>query len=74
MSTYVYRQIVDQFQQLSPEEQLQLLKELEMFIRLQEKPKPLQSVRELRGAGKETLKDTDVEEYIEEERNSWERE
>jgi hypothetical protein len=74
MSTQTYHHILDHVQQLTPDEMRQLQKDLEMLVRLQEKPKPLQNVRELRGANKETLKNMDVEEYIEEERNSWERE
>ncbi|MBV9019291.1 MAG: hypothetical protein JO125_06895 [Chloroflexi bacterium] len=74
MSTQAYHYILDHLQRLTPDELVQLQKDLEMLIRLQEKPKPLQNVRELRGANKETLKNMDVEEYIEEERKSWERE
>ena len=74
LSTQAYHYILDHLQRLTPDELVQLQKDLEMLIRLQEKPKPLQNVRELRGANKETLKNMDVEEYIEEERKSWERE
>jgi len=64
---------VAQVQQLSAEEQLQLLKDLvEAVIRNQTPAKPQHSILELQGLGKEIWEDVDVEKYIEEERKSWE--
>ena len=73
--TYSYHEVlnvvVTQVQQLTPDEQLQLLKDLETFIRLQEKPKARHRVTEFKGMDKETWKGISVQEYIDRERDSW---
>jgi hypothetical protein len=72
MSTYAYRQVLDQVQHLTPEEQLQLLGDLAAIVqRYQISPKPLHSILELEGLGKEIWEGIDVDKYIEQERNSW---
>jgi hypothetical protein len=72
MSTYAYRQVLDQVQHLTPEEQLQLLGDLAAIVqRYQILPKPLHSILELEGLGKEIWEGIDVDKYIEQERNSW---
>jgi hypothetical protein len=72
MSTYAYRQILDQVQQLTPEEQLQLLGDIVAILQHhQAAAKPQHSILELRGLGKEVWEGVDVDEYIEQERNSW---
>lgn len=64
MSTYAYHQAVSQIKMLTPDEQIQLLEELQTVVRRHISPEPLQSIVELRGLGKEIWRDVDVEEYI----------
>ena len=75
MSAYSYHEVLNtvvaQVQQLSADEQLQLLKDLETFIRLQEKPEARYRVTEFKGMDKETWKGISVQEYIDRERDSW---
>ena len=65
--------VINRFQKLSPEEQEQLLKEIEAIVRQRVKNAhcPKHSMKELRGLGKELWRSIDVEKYIEEEHNSW---
>jgi len=54
------------------EEQWRLLKDLIALMDSHETPpKPSRSILELRGLGKEMWQSVDVDQYIEEERNSW---
>jgi hypothetical protein len=72
MSAYAYHNIINQFQQLSPEDQARLLKDLAAVMDdLQAKSKPQHTFLELRGLGKELWRSVDVDQYLEEERNSW---
>jgi hypothetical protein len=71
MSNYIYDEILDQAQRLTPDEQLRLVEDLVASLRRQGKARPKHSIMELRGLGKELWKGVDVEKYINEERNSW---
>jgi hypothetical protein len=72
MSAYAYHNIINQFQQLSPEDQARLLEDLAAIARgHQVKPEPEHTFQELRGLGKELWRSVDVDQYLEEERNSW---
>ena len=71
MSTYAYRQVLNQAQQLTPAEQLQLIEELATTLQRPVVTKPLHSVMEFKGLGKEIWQGIDVQEYINEERDSW---
>ncbi len=72
MSTYnTYREVLNQVQHLSPNEQLQLLKDLMDLLKHQTTIRPLHSILELEGLGKEVWENIDVDRYLEEERNSW---
>ncbi len=79
MSTYTYHEVLNQVQHLSPDEQFQLVEDVLALLRhkiaaepQQEKaPEPLHSILELRGLGKEVWAGIDVDQYIEQERNSW---
>jgi dihydroneopterin aldolase len=72
MSTYAYREVLNQAQHLTTEEQLQLLEELAALIRRQGVTRSKKhSIMELKGLGKEIWEGVDVEKYIDEERNSW---
>ena len=72
MKTITYQEVLFQAQQLTPDEQLQLLVDLATFIRQRTILEPLHNVLEFEGVGEEVWKGIDVEKYIEEERNSWE--
>jgi hypothetical protein len=76
MTTYAYSKILtdilNQVQQLSPEEQERLLDDLAVNIHKKAASRQKKhSIKELRGLGKELWRSIDVEKYIEEERNSW---
>ena len=74
MSTYAYREVLNQAQHLTTEEQLQLIEELAALIRRQGVMRSKKhSIMELKGLGKEIWEGVDVEKYIDEERNSWEK-
>lgn len=49
----------------------ELVRGLEAIIQQRESAQPLYDVREFRGIGHETWKDVDVEEYLRQERASW---
>jgi hypothetical protein len=71
MSTYTYHEILNQVEQLMPDEQRQLLKDIEAILRRQTEPRHRHSIMELKGLGKEIWEDIDVEEYIRQERAAW---
>ncbi len=77
MSTHAHSEalndVINRVQRLSPEEQEQLLEEIEALLRPRVKNthRPKHSVKEFRGLGKELWQGIDVEKYIEEEHNSW---
>ncbi len=73
MSTYTYHEVLNQVQRLTDDEKLQLLADVATMLRHQVKARPKHKVMEFRGVGKETWQSIDVEKYIEEERNSWDR-
>lgn len=78
MSTYTYQEMRNNIQQLSLDEQLRLLEDLAEQIRQQlplkqVPPKRKHDITELRGLGKEIWEGVDVEKYINDERNSWDR-
>ena len=74
MPTDAYRDLLNQIQRLTLDEQFQLLEDLVALVRRQATTKQLHSIMELQGLGKEIWEGVDVDKYIEEERNSWDRE
>ncbi|MBG1260173.1 hypothetical protein [Nostoc commune] len=68
-----YQEVLQQAQSLTPEEQIRLIKDLSSLIRqrVTMTPKPKRSILELRGLGKEILNDIDAQEYVNQERDSW---
>jgi hypothetical protein len=58
---------------LTPSERLALAKILESLNKDDGNPGQRTSIMELRGLGKEEWKDTDVDEYIDQEREEWEK-
>ena len=75
MSTYNYKEVlndvIDHVERLSPDEQMQLLEDLNTIIRRRIAQQPKHNVIEFRGIAKDFWKDVDVEKFINEERNSW---
>ena len=73
MSTDEYRTVLDQALSLTPEEQLKLIEDIITVVRRQVRARHQHNIMEFRGMGKEAWEGVDVEKYIDEERNSWER-
>ncbi len=69
-----YEEILDQARRLSLEDQARLVEELATLVRSRIQAWPKHSILEFEGMGKELWQGIDVEQYIEEERNSWDRE
>lgn len=71
-----YEDVLNKVRQLSLEEQFQLIEDIAAMLRQRVKNKqwPKHNVMEFRGAAKDYWKDIDVEKFIDEERNSWDRE
>ena len=70
-STYPYQEVLKQVQHLSLAEQNQLLEDLVSMIRQRTSTKPLHSIVELEGLGKEVWENIDVDQYLQQERDSW---
>ena len=68
-----YEDVLKQVCLLSPKDQLELLKFLADIVLPRVTVRPQHSVLEFRGMGKELWQGIDVKQYIEEERNSWEK-
>jgi len=66
-----YLEIRYQVESLSPDEQLRLLEELSNIVRRRIFPKPQHSIMELEGLGKEIWQGVDAQEYVDQERASW---
>ncbi len=74
MSTYTYEGVLDYACRLTHAEQLRLLEDLAALIRQQAavSEEPLNSLLELEGLGEEVWKGIDAQEYVNQERASWE--
>lgn len=66
-----YQDIRRQVEELTPDDQLRLLEELAIMVRRRILVKPRRSIMELEGLGKETWQGLDAQEYINQERSSW---
>jgi hypothetical protein len=71
MSTYNYYEILSRIQSLSQADQLRLLEDLAAIIRQQAIAEPLHSILEFEGVGEEVWKGINVQEFIDQERDSW---
>lgn len=71
MSTY--HEVRSLAESLTPNEQIQLIEELLGLIRQRVTltPKPQRSILELRGLGKEVWHGIDAQDYVNQERESW---
>lgn len=70
MSTVSYDEILKRIQHLEPADQLRLLEDLETIVRRQV-IQPPRSILELQGLGKEIWSHIDAQEYVDQERDSW---
>ncbi len=66
-----YQDIRRQVENLTPDEQLRLLEELAVMVRRRMIVKPKHSIMVLEGLGKEIWHGLDAQEYINQERASW---
>lgn len=71
MSTTAYHEVLSRIQRLTPAEQLRLLEELAALVHRQAMPQAQRSILELQGLGKEIWQGIDAQEYIDQERASW---
>lgn len=67
----IYQDIHHQIENLTPDEQLRLLEELAVMVRRRVVVRPKRSIMELEGLGKETWQGLDAQEYVNQERASW---
>ena len=73
MSNYTYDDVLSRIQLLAPVDQLRLLEDLAAMIRQELTTQPKHSIMEFEGVAEELWKGVDVEKYIDEERNSWDK-
>lgn len=66
-----YNDIRRQVENLTSDEQLRLLEELAVMVRRRMTPKSKHSIMELEGLGKEIWQEIDAQEYVNQERASW---
>jgi hypothetical protein len=66
-----YQDIRRQIENLTPDEQLRLLAELTDLVRRRMLVKPKRSIMELEGLGKQAWRGLDAQEYVNQERASW---
>jgi hypothetical protein len=72
MSISVYHDVLRRVQRLSPDDQLRLLGDVASLVRRQVTTQARRrSILELRGLGKEIWQDIDAQDYIDQERASW---
>lgn len=66
-----YQEIRHQVENLTPDEQLRLLEELAVMVRRRMSVKPKHNIMELEGLGKEIWQGLDAQEYVNQERATW---
>ena len=71
MSAYSYYEVLNQAQHLPYEEQLRLLADLAAHVHRQGITRPKHRILELEGLGEEIWKGINIQEYINQERDSW---
>lgn len=69
-----YEEVLNQARKLSLVEQARLVEALSKLVRARIQAWPKHNVMEFEGVAKDFWKGIDVEQYIEEERNSWDKE
>ncbi|HEV2581077.1 MAG TPA: hypothetical protein VGT44_09510 [Ktedonobacteraceae bacterium] len=73
MPQLTYSEILGQIRYLTLEEQARLLEELAGLVHARIKALPKHSVLEFKGIAGDFWQDVDIKQFIEEERNSWDR-
>ena len=71
MSSYAYQEILEKVLQLPSEEKLKLIEAILADLRVKEDSIKLHSIMEFEGLGKEIWEGIDAQDYVNEERNSW---
>ena len=71
MSISAYQDVLRRARRLTSTDQLRLLEELAGSLRGQDTSRRNRSILELQGLGKEIWREIDAQEYIDQERNSW---
>jgi len=71
MTAVTYNRVVSEIKELNIVDQLRLLKDMAGLIQQNTIHKYPRSILELQGKGKQIWKDVDAQEYIDEERASW---
>ncbi|MDJ1172789.1 hypothetical protein [Roseofilum capinflatum] len=66
-----YQEICRQVQTLTPDEQLRLLEELAGMVRQRMLIQPKRNIMDLEGLGKDIWHGLDAQEYVNQERDSW---
>jgi len=66
-----YDELLSQARQLEPEDQLRLLEDVAVLLRQQMGSARLHSIVELKGLGKDIWQGIDAQEYVDQERSSW---
>jgi hypothetical protein len=73
MSITNLAEIIPLVEKLSPEEKLQLIEHVARDLQRKSQPPPHLSWKDARGLGKEIWEGVDVDHYIDELRNEWDR-
>lgn len=71
MAAYTYENALQIAESLSPEERRRLLEELKARVAKDAPSEPKHSILEFRGLGKEIWEGIDAQEYVRNERASW---
>lgn len=71
MTTLHYEHVLELAQQLGPAEQLRLLEDLAHWVRQEIAPARHRRILELEGLGAEIWEGIDAQEYVRQERASW---
>ncbi len=71
MPTTDYYELLQRVRHLEPAEQVRLLKDLTTLVHNQISGRPQQSILDLQGIGKEIWSTIDAQEYVDQERASW---
>ena len=71
MPVDTYQEVLGQVERLSPDDQLRLVEQLAGRLRRHMPTTKAHRITELKGLGKEIWEGIDVQQYIDQERNSW---
>ena len=71
MPVKTYQEVLSQVERLSPDDQLRLVEQLAGKLRREIATTKAHRITELKGVGKELWEEIDVQQYIDQERDSW---